>query len=161
MGKQLGFTAERLSVLECASLFHDVGKIGIEDAILNKASKLTEAEYSIIKRHPQIGVDIIKDVDYLRPIIPIIRHDHERYNGSGYPDGLAGESIPVEARVISVADFYDAITTNRPYRTGLSHEEAVSEIIARSGTDFDPNIVNIFLACVEDFRKKNNGDDNL
>ena len=161
MGKQLGFTAERLSVLECASLFHDVGKIGIEDAILNKASKLTEAEYSIIKRHPQIGVDIIKDVDYLRPIIPIIRHDHERYNGSGYPDGLVGESIPVEARVISVADFYDAITTNRPYRKGLDHEDAVREIIARSGTEFDPKIVDTFLECIEDFTKKNNGDDNL
>ncbi|MEK6680190.1 MAG: HD domain-containing phosphohydrolase [Nitrospirota bacterium] len=161
MGKQLGFTAERLSVLECASLFHDVGKIGIEDAILNKASKLTEAEYSIIKKHPQIGVDIIKDVDYLRPIIPIIRHDHERYNGSGYPDGLVGESIPVEARVISVADFYDAITTNRPYRKGLDHEDAVREIIARSGTEFDPKIVDTFLECIEDFTKKNNGDDNL
>ena len=161
MGKQLGFTAERLSVLECASLFHDVGKIGIEDAILNKASKLTEAEYSIIKKHPQIGVDIIKDVDYLRPIIPIIRHDHERYNGSGYPDGLVGESIPLEARVISVADFYDAITTNRPYRKGLDHEDAVREIIARSGTEFDPKIVDTFLECIEDFTKKNNGDDNL
>lgn len=161
MGKQLGFTAERLAVLECASLFHDVGKIGIEDAILNKASKLTEAEYSIIKRHPQIGVDIIKDVDYLRPIIPIIRHDHERYNGSGYPDGLVGESIPVEARVISVADFYDAITTNRPYRKGLDHEDAVREIIARSGTEFDPKIVDTFLECIEDFTKKNDGDDNL
>lgn len=161
MGKQLGFTAERLAVLECASLFHDVGKIGIEDAILNKASKLTEAEYSIIKKHPQIGVDIIKDVDYLRPIIPIIRHDHERYNGSGYPDGLVGESIPVEARVISVADFYDAITTNRPYRKGLDHEDAVREIIARSGTEFDPKIVDTFLECIEDFTKKNDGDDNL
>ncbi len=161
MGKQLGFTDEKLLILERASLFHDVGKIGIEDAILNKMSKLTDAEYTIIKRHPQIGVDIIKDVDYLKPIIPIIRHDHERYNGSGYPDGLMGESIPLEARVISVADFYDAITTNRPYRKGLGHEDAVREIIARSGTEFDPKIVDIFLECIDDFRKNNNGDDNL
>lgn len=161
MGKHLGFTDEKLSILECASLFHDVGKIGIEDAILNKVSKLTEVEYAIIKRHPQIGVDIIKEVDYLKPIIPIIRHDHERFNGSGYPDGLEGENIPLEARIISVADFYDAITTNRPYRKGLGHEDAVGEIIARRGTDFDPKIVDIFLECIEDFRKNNNGNDNL
>ncbi len=161
MGKQLGFNSEKLSILERASLFHDVGKIGIEDAILNKVSKLTEAEYSIIKKHPQIGVDIIKDVDYLKPIIPIIRHDHERYNGSGYPDGLEGESIPLEARIISVADFYDAITTNRPYRKGLGHEEAVREIITLSGSYFDPKIIDIFLECIEDFRKSANGDDSL
>ncbi|MBI5180757.1 MAG: HD domain-containing protein, partial [Nitrospirae bacterium] len=159
IGRRLGFTVEQLSVLERASLFHDVGKIGIEDAILNKVSKLTEIEYAIIKRHPQIGVDIIKEVDYLKPIIPIIRHDHERYNGSGYPDGLEGESIPLEARIIAIADFYDAITTNRPYRKGLSHEEAIEEISSQSGIYFDPHILNVFLDVIEGFRGNNNGDE--
>jgi HAMP domain-containing protein len=159
IGQKLGFAPDRLSILEQASLFHDVGKIGIEDAILNKASRLNELEYAIIKKHPEIGADIIKDVDYLKPLIPIIRHDHERYDGSGYPYGLKGEDIPLEARVIAIADFYDAITTDRPYRKGLSHEDAIEEIRSRSGTDFDPKIVEVFLECVEEYRKNNNGDE--
>lgn len=159
IGQKLGFAPDRLSMLEQASLFHDVGKIGIEDAILNKASRLSDLEYAIIKKHPEIGVDIIKDIDYLKPIIPIIRHDHERYDGSGYPYGLRGEDIPLEARVIAIADFYDAITTDRPYRKGLSHEDAIEEIRSRSGTDFDPKIVEVFLECVEEYRKNNNGDE--
>lgn len=145
IGQKLGFTPDRLSILEQASLFHDVGKIGIEDAILNKASRLSDLEYAIIKKHPEIGVDIIKDVDYLRPIIPIVKHDHERYDGSGYPDGLKGEDIPLEARVIAIADFYDAITTDRPYRRGLLHEAAINEIRERRGTEFDPRLVDVFL----------------
>lgn len=98
-------------------------------------------------------------MDYLKPLIPIIRHDHERYDGSGYPYGLKGEDIPLEARVIAIADFYDAITTDRPYRKGLSHEDAIEEIRSRSGTDFDPKIVEVFLECVEEYRKNNNGDE--
>lgn len=159
IGQKLGFAPDRLSILEQASLFHDVGKIGIEDAILNKPLRLNDLEYAIIKKHPEIGVDIIKDVDYLKPLIPIIRHDHERYDGSGYPYGLKGEDIPLEARVIAIADFYDAITTDRPYRRGLSHEDAIEEIRSRSGTDFDPKIVEVFLECVEEYRKNNNGDE--
>lgn len=145
IGKELGLSSDELAILEVAALFHDVGKLGIPDNILNKPGKLTEAEYSKIKEHPVIGVNILRNIDFLQPALDIIQHHHERFSGHGYPDGIQGMDIPLGARIIAVADTYDAITSDRPYRKGLSHLEAVEELQKFKGKQFDPVIVEAFL----------------
>ncbi|KZL92908.1 HD-GYP domain-containing protein [Clostridium magnum] len=143
--QSLNLPKEQLETLELAALFHDVGKIGIPDYILNKPGRLTDEEFNKIKEHPSIGVDILKTIDFLSQVLPIILHHHERFDGGGYPNGVKGENIPFESRIICVADSYDAMTSNRPYRNGLPHEVAVSELIKYKNIQFDSNIVDAFL----------------
>lgn len=145
IGKNLGLTKEQLSNLELSALFHDIGKLGVPDEILLKPGKLNDVEFKKIKEHPTIGFSILKNVDFLGSALTAILHHHERFSGGGYPDGIANKEIPLEARIIAVADTYDAITSDRPYRKGLSHEEAVSEIIKSSNTQLDPDVVEAFL----------------
>ncbi len=145
IGQALNLPNEQLETLELAALFHDVGKIGIPDYILNKPSRLTDEEFNKIKEHPSIGVDILKTIDFLSQALPIILHHHERFDGGGYPNGIKGEDIPFESRIICVADSYDAMTSNRPYRNGLPHEVAVSELLKYKNIQFDSNIVDVFL----------------
>lgn len=145
IGQSLNLPKEQLETLELAALFHDVGKIGIPDYILNKPGRLTDEEFNKIKEHPSIGVDILKTIDFLSQALPIILHHHERFDGGGYPNGIKGEDIPFESRIICVADSYDAMTSNRPYRNGLPHEVAVSELIKYKNIQFDSNIVDAFL----------------
>jgi uncharacterized domain HDIG len=145
IGKEIGLSDEHLETLEISALFHDIGKLGIPDNILLKAGKLDELELQKIKEHPTIGVSILKEVDFLKDVLPIIRHHHERYSGNGYPYGIKGNDIPLEARIISIADTYDAMTSDRPYRKGLSHEDAIAEIKRFSGIQFDPKIVDCFV----------------
>jgi len=145
IGKVLALSPHQLNTLEIAALFHDVGKIGIPDQVLNKPGKLTAEEFNQIKEHPSIGVDILKTIEFLDKTFPMILHHHEKYDGSGYPSGISGESIPFESRIICVADSYDAMTSDRPYRKGLSHDVAVNEIIKFKGIQFDPKIVDAFL----------------
>ncbi|PKM94447.1 MAG: hypothetical protein CVU84_10270 [Firmicutes bacterium HGW-Firmicutes-1] len=145
IGKALGFLEENLTDLECAALFHDIGKIGIPDYILNKNEKLTNEEYDKIKQHPEIGVSILKTIDFMKEGLPIIRYHHERYDGRGYPTGIDGENIPLGARIIAIADTYDAMTSNRPYRNGLSHEIAINEILLNKGLQFDGTLVDVFM----------------
>ncbi len=138
-----------IDTLRQAGLLHDIGKIGISSNILNKAGKLSPEEYEIIKNHSQMGRRILEKISFLKDVVPIVYHHHERYDGKGYPDGLSGEDIPLGARVIQVADTYDAMNSDRPYRKGLGHEMAVMELKRCSGTQFDPQCVDAFLRMVE------------
>jgi diguanylate cyclase len=149
IGRALGLPAHDLRALVLAAQMHDVGKIGVPDAILLKPGALTDAEYDEVKRHSPRGFDIARRVEALRPLAPVIRAHHERINGQGYPDGLRGDEIPLLARIIAVADTYDAMTSSRPYRTALAHEAAVAELRRVSGTELDPRCVDAFVGSFE------------
>ena len=130
--------------MEFGFLLHDVGKVAVPDAILFKTSKLTDEEYALICRHPVTGWEILRDIDFLGDAKLVVRHHHERWDGDGYPDRLAGEAIPLAARVFAVADTLDALTTDRPYRPAASFSDARAEIGRASGTQFDPSVVEAF-----------------
>ncbi len=136
---------QEMWTLWLGSLFHDVGKLAIPDAILNKAGPLTEEEYEEMKKHPQLGVSIVERISFLIPAARAILHHQERWDGKGYPAGLAGEEICIEGRILAVADAFDAMLTDRPYRPGRPEEYAVSELERCSGTQFDPSVVAAFL----------------
>lgn len=149
IGKKLHMKSEELQLLKAISNLHDIGKIAIDEAILNKPGKLTDAEWEIIKRHPEIGYRIIStSPEYAEIAYDILSH-HEKWDGTGYPRALSGQNIPIRARIISIADAYDAMVSERPYRKSLTHEEAISEIKKHSGTQFDPNLVKVFLELFE------------
>jgi HD-GYP domain-containing protein (c-di-GMP phosphodiesterase class II) len=131
-------------LFECSSL-HDIGKMRIPRSIINKAAPLTDEEFAIIKRHPLIGVEILRTIPILHSAIPGVKHHHEKFNGSGYPDGLTGEEIPLTARIITVTDSFDAMIEDRPYRKALSPADAVSELIRLSGKQFDPKLIKPFI----------------
>ena len=151
-GKYAKMIAEEMNLpsmivkyIEYAALLHDIGKIGISDTILLKKGKLNDDELKIIKQHPIIGYKIILPVQYLYPIAPLVLYHHERYDGTGYPEGLSGEEIPLGARIVAVIDAFDAMTSDRPYRKAPSVKVAISELKKGSGKQFDPKIVKIFL----------------
>jgi len=144
IGACLGLPPAQRRTLYWAALLHDVGKIAVRGDILNKPARLTEEEFAVIRSHPARGCAVLEHVPELRDALPAIRHHHERYDGGGYPDGLRGEAIPLFARVISVADAYDAITSTRAYRSAHSPEYGLEELIAGAGTQFDPGIVALF-----------------
>ncbi len=145
IGRRMSFQEDDLEDLELGGLLHDVGKIGIYDAILNKPSPLTREEFEVIKGHPLRGVELLEPIKQLNRIIPCVRHHHERLDGAGYPDGLRGERIPLWARILSVADAFDSMTSDRPYRKALSTEEAIDELKRCASTQFDPEIVKTFI----------------
>jgi putative nucleotidyltransferase with HDIG domain len=145
IGNALGLRKVQLDKIEMSALFHDIGKLGVPDNVLLKPGKLTKDEFQKIKEHPSIGVSILKNIDFLAETLPIILHHHEKYDGSGYPDGISGNEIPFESRIICIADTYDAMTSDRPYRKELSHEEAIAEIIKFRGIQFDPEVTDAFL----------------
>ena len=145
LAQKLHYSRERLARLELGCKLHDIGKIGIDDAILNKTGPLTDAEFAVMKRHSELGEYIIKPVSFFSDLGPILRWHHERWDGSGYPDGLAGEDIPLDARIACICDFFDAVTSKRPYRNPLSLGEALDLIVAERGKYFDPLLVDLFL----------------
>ena len=147
IGAQLDLPAERLDALRYAGLFHDIGKIAVPDAILAKPGALTDDEWEQIRRHPANGAEIVSRLGWLRETVPLIRHHHERWDGNGYPDRLAGRAIPLEASVVGLADAWDAMTTDRPYRSALSDEEATLELRRGRGTQFAPAVVDAFFAA--------------
>jgi HD-GYP domain-containing protein (c-di-GMP phosphodiesterase class II) len=141
----LNLSLEQRRYLQIGTPLHDIGKIGVDDAILRKPGRLTPEEYEAMKAHTVLGTTILETIPDLKPILSIVRNHHERWNGSGYPDGLAGEQIPLLARVVAVADTFDAMVSDRPYRPGLSTNKAFAELSAKSGIDFDPRCVQGFL----------------
>ncbi|WP_345320259.1 HD domain-containing phosphohydrolase [Candidatus Villigracilis proximus] len=148
LGQTLNFSHEQLKVLERGSLLHDIGKIGISDTILHKPGPLSEAEWKIMRRHPDIGARIVEGIPFLQDTIPLIRHHQERWDGTGYPDGLYHEEIPILARMFSIVDAFDALTSNRPYRQKISAIEAVDYLHQQAGILFDPEIVEVFKNLV-------------
>ena len=149
IGKKLGLDEKTLHILKIGGLFHDIGKIGIPDSILLKESKLSDEEYSQIKNHPMIGVHMLGDAAIFTDILPIVKHHHERYDGTGYPGQLVGDDIPYVARIAAVADTFDAMTSKRSYRDSLPIDVVRAEIERCSGTQFDPNIAKVFLDIMD------------
>jgi putative nucleotidyltransferase with HDIG domain len=142
--EQMGFNDEQKKQIMVAAILHDIGKIGIKDAVLSKPNQLTKEEKAIFDQHPHVGSKIMSHIDQLENIIPIIRHHHESYNGNGYPDKLKAKQIPLGARIIAIADTFDAMTSDRPYRKAISPEAAKEEITKLSGIQFDPEVVEAF-----------------
>ncbi len=149
IAKELELSKKGIEDIQRASQLHDIGKIGIHDYVLNKEGKLTDEEWKEIKLHPSKAVKILEPLHFLSEIIGIIRHHHERYDGGGYPDNRRGENIPYGARIIAVADSFDAMTTDRPYRKALSENKAINELKKGSGSQYDPHIVETFLRVLE------------
>jgi len=135
-------------MLRIAAMLHDVGKVTVPDRILCKPGRLTQEEFEQIKNHSVVGAELVSRIEGLAMIVPWIRHSHESFDGSGYPDGLRGEAIPQASRIMLVADAFDAITSSRPYRDALSVEHACAELMANSGTQFDPQCVSALLEHV-------------
>jgi putative nucleotidyltransferase with HDIG domain len=149
-GERLNLAANQLVVLSYAAYLHDVGKVKVPSRILNKPGKLSEDEWVEMRKHPDYGAQMIAGRAFLEGVAPIIRAHHERYDGKGYPEGLAGDEIPIEARIIAVADAYDAMVSDRPYRNALSKKEAIEELVRNSGSQFDPRVVEAFLGVIGD-----------
>ncbi len=146
IARQLNVPADELEDMSRGALLHDIGKIGVPDAILLKPGRLTDQERALMRKHPEIGYRMIAHIPFLARAAQIVLHHHETFDGSGYPAGLAGASIPLGARIFTVADTFDAITSDRPYRKGQSVEVALAEIKRCSGTQFDPQVVAAMLA---------------
>jgi putative nucleotidyltransferase with HDIG domain len=154
LARVLGVTDEReLKALEAASLLHDVGKLAIPDYVLNKPGALTAAEYETMKRHANIGATILDTVEFPYPVVPVVRHHHENWNGTGYPDRLSGRNIPLGARILSVVDCFDAVTSDRPYRRRLTDEQGIEILRQRRGTMYDPEVVEAFIRTLPELRR--------
>jgi len=150
VGRRLEMDDAELRTLRFGAIFHDIGKIAVPEAILHKRGPLTEDEWAEIQKHPVVGERILASVDFLADVLPLVRHEHERWDGGGYPDGLAGDTIPLGARIILACDAYDAMTTNRPYRPAMSDEQARAELVRAAGTQFDPRVVGALLEVLDE-----------
>jgi diguanylate cyclase (GGDEF)-like protein/putative nucleotidyltransferase with HDIG domain len=148
IGLKMSVPSDQLDALTLGALLHDVGKIGVPDRILQKPGRLTDEEYRIIKRHPVLGAKMLASIRELAPVVPAVKHHHERFDGKGYPERLRGEDIPLAARIISVVDAFDSMVRERPYGYGISQETALEEIEKNSGTQFDPRVVRALLEVV-------------
>ena len=150
IGGAMGLSEGRLNTLELAAHIHDVGKIGTPDSVLMKSERLSDEEWADILRHPAMGADFLAGIDELAEVATIVRHHHEHIDGTGYPDGLKGEAIPLLARILSVADALEAMTSDRPYRAAITLESALDELRANSGTQFDPAVVEATIRVIGD-----------
>ncbi|HSQ88044.1 diguanylate cyclase [Romboutsia sp.] len=138
--------------IQIAAYLHDIGKLEIPEEVLNKKGRLTDEEFQMFREHPQVGVDLIHHIKPFTPFIPLIKHHHERYDGRGYPSGLKGQEIPYLARILTIADSFDAMTSNRPYNVRKNHEEGIQELRANAGTQFDPELVEKFIEMLEKYK---------
>jgi putative two-component system response regulator len=144
IAEYLGWTTIEINKLRFGSILHDIGKINIAEDILNKEDSLTDEEWVEMRKHPEMGAELVKGIHYLDPAVPVILYHHERWNGSGYPYGLKAEKIPISARIVAIADSFDAMTTERPYRKELTPEQAFNEVISGRGIQYDPLMVEAF-----------------
>lgn len=149
IGRELGFGRARLEGLHYAATIHDLGKIAVPIAILDKHGRLTDEEFAAVRRHPTVGADIARRFDWPWPIVAVIEQHHERWDGRGYPNGLAGDAIDLDARVVAVADAFEAIAAARPYREALGYAEARRIVETERGTHFDPTVVDAFLRVLD------------
>jgi putative nucleotidyltransferase with HDIG domain len=149
IAREMGLPADEIQVMRDGAMLHDIGKIGVSDAILNKEGSLNDSEFSIIRKHPIIGETIIKPIKFLERVLPIIRNHHERVDGRGWPDGLTGAQIPMLVRICTVADAYDAMSSDRPYRDTLDSDKIRRQLICHCGTQFDEELVEIFLRLMD------------
>ena len=149
IAESMGLGTEELDNIRLGSILHDIGKIAVPDRVLNKPSRLSEAEFLLIKNHPVHGAEIIKHISNIDPVISVVLHHHEKWNGTGYPDGLAGEDIPIQARVVAVADAFDAMTSSRPYRSNFSIEQVIREFERCADDHFDGRIVQHFVKLLD------------
>jgi uncharacterized domain HDIG len=148
MAQYFNLSTEEIGKLELAGLLHDIGMIGVSEDILNKTEALTQEEFEVIKKHVNYGVKILEDIKQLKDVVEIIKYHHEKFDGKGYPYGLDGDKIPLNAKIIAIADAYDSMVSNRSYREGLRHEEAMKRIEEQSGRQFDPVIVQAFKSII-------------
>jgi HD-GYP domain-containing protein (c-di-GMP phosphodiesterase class II) len=149
VGRRLGLEGEALDEIGRAAELHDIGKVGIPDAILSKAAPLDDTEWAFMRQHAILGERILNAAPALRTVAPMVRSSHERWDGTGYPDGLAGEEIPLGARIVAVCDAYEAMTADRAYRRAQPRQAALDELRAHAGTQFDPAVVEAFVAAVD------------
>jgi putative nucleotidyltransferase with HDIG domain len=156
IARKLGMDSSEIEKLRLAALLHDIGKIGIDESILRKPAKLSPSEFEEIKKHPIYAANILESIPQLHEIIPVIKHHHERFDGNGYPDGLKGEKIPYLARIIAIADTFDAMSSDRPYRKALPVQVCLQEILNCSGTQFDPNIALVAEKALRDYFNSKN-----
>jgi len=150
LAERLNWSNEKITLLKYEALLHDIGKIGVPDVILNKPSRLSDMEFALIKSHSVVGADILKNMVAVPNASNVARHHHERFDGSGYPDRISGENIPLDARIVCIADSYDAMNSDRIYRKALSKETIREELIKGRGTQFDPNLLDVFLTLFDE-----------
>jgi HD-GYP domain-containing protein (c-di-GMP phosphodiesterase class II) len=149
LAQAIGLSHDEVSMLNTAALLHDIGKIGIPDKVLGKKGELNGEDWEAIKSHPRLGANIVGNIPSLVPCVSSILHHHERWDGSGYPEGLKGEEIPLEARILAIADSFEAMTSARLYRPALSLEDVVKELRQGAGSQFDPKLVEVFIDIIE------------
>lgn len=150
MAEEMQLLPYEVGKLELAGLLHDIGMIGVSEDVLNKTEALTQEEFEVIKKHVNYGVKILEDIKQLKGVVEIIKYHHEKFDGSGYPQGLQGEEIPLCARIIAIADAYDSMVSNRSYREGLTHDDALKRIEEQAGFQFDPQVVGVFKSIISE-----------
>ena len=148
IARSMGLEGERIRLIKIAALLHDIGKVEIPEALLNKSEPLTEDDRNLLKKHPSYSADILEPLSNIELLIDSIKHHHERFDGKGYPSGIKGNDIPLEARILCVADSFDAMLSDRPYRKGMKINEVIAELEKNAGTQFDPSAVNAFFSAL-------------
>jgi len=152
IAREMGLTPEEIQTIQFGAFLHDIGKVHTQDEILHKPGALTEEEWRLVKAHPVRGAEMVRGVKFLEKSIDMIRHHHERVDGKGYPDGLSGDQISLRAKIVNLADAFDAMTTDRPYRAGMTTEQAMEQMTTKAGSQFAAEVVHVFVPALQEGR---------